>query len=244
MYTYIIHRYYALYRQKFFWNIHSSFSSSYCNMFFIVYEYLSVKCRDRSFFHLVPPWQQFFFSAERRDPSGDTAAVGDDKQKVIVVAVVLNAAVVCCDLGKSTWNLKIICLKRKIFSQTFILGFHVNFQRCVWSVRCGFLLGENHRYAGDFFVFVWQKRCWRNSTKLFVFECHRTISSYLGGDENQENCVPKMIQRVRRFPSLDIVESPNSWYNIQDMIFVSGFLKNIVVEGIHQKKRYMPGDSK
>ena len=59
-----------------------------------------------------------------------------------------------------------------------------------------------------------------------------------------------MIQRVtRRFPSLDIVESPkdgkspNSWYNIQDMIFVSGFLKKIVVEGIHQKKRYMPGDS-
>lgn len=65
LYIYIlcihINRYYALYKQKFFWNIHSSFSSSYCNMFFIVYEYLSVKCRDRSFFHLVPPWQHFFF---------------------------------------------------------------------------------------------------------------------------------------------------------------------------------------
>ena len=83
-----------------------------------------------------------FFSAERRDPSGDTAAVGDDKQKVIVVAVVLNAAVVCCDLGKSTWNLKIICLKRKIFSQTFILGFHVNFQGCVECLLWFFARGK------------------------------------------------------------------------------------------------------
>ena len=29
-----------------------------------------------------------------------------------------------------TWNLKITCLKRKLIFQTFIFGFHVNFQGC------------------------------------------------------------------------------------------------------------------
>ena len=32
--------------------------------------------------------------------------------------------------GKLTWNLEITCLKRKIIFQTFIFGFHVNFQGC------------------------------------------------------------------------------------------------------------------
>ena len=33
-------------------------------------------------------------------------------------------------LGKLPWNLKIMCLKRKIIFQTFMFGFHVNFQGC------------------------------------------------------------------------------------------------------------------
>lgn len=194
-----------------------------------------------------------FFSAERRDPSGDTAAVGDDKQKVIVVAVVLNAAIVCCDLGKSTWNLKIICLKRKIFSQTFILGFHVNFQRYVECLLCFFCSGKTTDMP-EIFLFLCGKdgagRILPSCLFLNVIEQYPHTLGVMKTYENQANGVPKMIQRVRRFPSLDIVESPkdgkspNSWYKSQDMISVSGFLKNIVVEGIHQKKRYMPGDSK
>ena len=38
------------------------------------------------------------------------------------------------------WNLKITCLKRKILFQTFIFGFHVNFQGCIYDIFSGWPL--------------------------------------------------------------------------------------------------------
>ena len=43
------------------------------------------------------------------------------------------------DPGKLTWNLKITQLKRKVIFQTSILGFHINFQGCMYiymSISC------------------------------------------------------------------------------------------------------------
>ena len=45
--------------------------------------------------------------------------------------------------GKFTWNLKITCLKRNIIFQTFIFGFHVDFQGCyITCLKRGG--GKNH----------------------------------------------------------------------------------------------------
>ena len=45
---------------------------------------------------------------------------------------VLDVYVVWVQSGKLTWNLKITCLKREIIFQTFIFGFHVTFQGCIF----------------------------------------------------------------------------------------------------------------
>ena len=45
---------------------------------------------------------------------------------------VLDVYVVWVQPGKLTWNLNITCLKREIIFQTFIFGFHVNFQGCIF----------------------------------------------------------------------------------------------------------------
>ena len=130
----------------------------------------------RSFFHLVPSSSTLClpggktFCAERRGPSGDAAAVGDGKQKVIVVAVVLNAAVVCCDLGKLTWNLKITCLKGKIIFQTCVRGF-----RGVGTVCC--VLFREKTPICRIFLFLCGKNGAGRIMPSCLFDCHRTIPS-------------------------------------------------------------------
>ena len=70
-----------------------------------------------------------------------------------------------------TWNLKITCLKRNVIFQTFIFGFHVNFQRCSkWWLRSPPLRSHEGNGHGYEWTDLWGTKtkprcCWSQTNK-------------------------------------------------------------------------------
>ena len=58
-----------------------------------------------------------------------------------------------------TWNLKITCLKRKLIFQTFIFGFHVNFQGCTRNLHCNMVVSVRWLQ-----VITWKVRVFQQTT--------------------------------------------------------------------------------